>query len=137
MYQLKIIASCDDPVFPGNESSSADRHICDIECPQQQLCFVIVYVRFAIIQSTQNPIFSRVKVNCLDAIGPTRQELLDFCSLYLERQCVSAVTKSVRERGSGYHCGGRKRELRDAVMGYQTELLLRWPKFEPHFDFDR
>jgi hypothetical protein len=83
-------------------------------------------VRFAIVQRTQNPIFGRVKVDCLDAIGPARQELLDLCSFYLKGKEVSIVTTGVGVEDLStiveVERGGRRRDV-----DCQTELLLRWP----------
>jgi len=82
---LKIITSCNDPVFPRNKSTCPHRDICDIECPQQQLCIVVVDVDLAIVQGTQDPGFNRVKIDRLHAIGPAGQEFLDLCPLDLQR----------------------------------------------------
>jgi len=54
---------------------------------------VVVDMDFAVVQGTQNPIFSGMKINGFDAIGSTGEELFDFCSLDLQYIKVSATTE--------------------------------------------
>jgi hypothetical protein len=82
-YQLKIITSSNNPILACNESCSTDRHIGNVECSQEDLRIVVVYMYLAVVKGTQNPIFSGMKIDSLDAIGSTGQELLNLCSLHL------------------------------------------------------
>ena len=65
---MKIIASSDNPVFPGNESARTNRHIGDIEGPQQCRRFVVVDVDFAIVQCAEDPTLGRMEIDGLDAV---------------------------------------------------------------------
>jgi hypothetical protein len=86
VHQLKIVTSSNDPILARDEPACTYRDIRDVECPQQQLRVIVVYVDFAIVQGTQDPILGGMKVDCLDTIGATRQEFLDLCSLDLKSQ---------------------------------------------------
>ena len=96
-YQLKIITSSDNPVLAGNESSSTYGYIGDVKCPQEHLGVAVVDMDFAVVQATQNPIFSGMKINGFDAIGSTGEELFDFCSLDLDKSISNNGERGKRE----------------------------------------
>jgi hypothetical protein len=113
-YQLKVITSSDNPVLSCNESSSTYGYIGDVKCPQKHLCVVVVYMDFAVVEGTQNPIFSGMKINSFDAIGSTGQELFDFCSLGLLHKIKYQQQAWERER---------EREIR--TMFLTVEIMTR------------
>ena len=82
-YQLKIITSSNNPILACNESRSTDRHIGNVECSQEDLRIIVVYMYLAVVEGTQDPVFSGMKIDGFDAIGSTGQELFDLCPLDL------------------------------------------------------
>ena len=66
--QLKVVRACDEPVLSGDEFDATNRHFRHLKSLDDRASIVVVYVDRAVVQSSQQPWFRRVKVDALDTI---------------------------------------------------------------------
>ena len=66
--KLEVVGASNEPVLPRNEAHTTNRNLCDFERFHDCAGFVIVNIDAAIVEACDEPGFSRVEVDGLDAI---------------------------------------------------------------------
>ena len=76
--QLEIVRACYEPILAGNESDTSHWNFGNFKGFDKGSCLMIVDIHAPVVQAGQEPWFSRMEVDCLDAVGSLEQLSLKF-----------------------------------------------------------